>query len=115
MYEQAVNDFFGLYEVSPVFYLEWPRHQVYLTEPGQALIVDKVTGLLTESGKRKLWEVDYRSAKVFRPQDVAPQITAALSGTASRSSWRPMVMTEFKVPEESVEEVIARLSSLQVR
>ena len=114
MYERAVTDFFGLYEVMPIFFLEWPRHQVYLTDPGQALIVDKMTGLLKESGKRKLWEVDYRAARAFRPQDVAPQISEILSGTASRSSWRPMVMAEVKVPAASVEEVIAKLSSLNV-
>lgn len=114
MYERAVVDFVQLYEVEPVFHLDWPMRQVFVAEPGQGIIVDKTAGLLTEAGKKTLWEKDYRAAKAFRPQDVAPQITAVLSGAASRETWRPMVMAEVKVPAAKVEGFIAWLSSLKV-
>lgn len=114
MYEQAVSDFVAMYEVQPVFHLDWPKQQVFLAEPGKALLVDKRTGRLVEKGKKRLWEVDYRTAKAFRPQDVDPQITAILLNAASCSSWRPMVMAEIRVAAAHVEQLLARLDSLDV-
>lgn len=109
MYEKAVAEFFQMYDVGPVFHLSWPRRQAFLVDPGQSVIIDRASGRLTAQDWRKLWEVDYREVKAFRPQDLAPQICSTLSGAASREAWRPMVMSEIIVPESEVETLLARL------
>jgi len=114
IYVQVVADFVQMYSVKPIFHLAWPKHQVFLTEPACAIIVDKMTGTLTEQGKRSLWEVDYRVAKAFRPQDVAPQIAEILAHSKSRETWRPLVMAEIRVLASRVEAFIAQLGSLNV-
>ncbi len=111
LYEQAVADFVKMYQTQPIFYLAWPKSQVFLTDPGQAVIIDRVTGGLTHRGRRALWKVDYGAAKAFRPQDLAPQIPAVLTGAESRETWRSMVMTEITVTESRVETLLARLAA----
>jgi len=114
MHEQAVAAFTEVYRIEPIFHLSWPGHQVFLADPGKALIIDRVTGRPAAHGRRKLWELDYREAKAFRPRDVAPQIPAILSGEASPESWLPMVMSEITVPEHEVDALLARLGAAGV-
>ncbi len=115
LYDRARADFNNLYQVAPIFHLVWPRHQVFLTDPGQALVIEIITGLLSpRAGKRLLWEVDYRGVRAFRPQDVSPRITDTLAGTMSREAWRPLIMTEIKVPVDKVERFLDHLGALDV-
>jgi hypothetical protein len=114
IYEQAVADFVQMYAVKPIFHLTRPKHQVFLIDPACVIIVDKMTGMLTKKGKRSLWEVDYRTAKAFRPQDVAPQIVEILTNSKSRETWRPLVMAEMRVSASRVEAFIVKLGSLDV-
>lgn len=111
MHEQAVAGFTQVYKVKPIFHLAWPRHQVFLADPAKALVIDRATGRLADHGKRKLWEVNYCEARAFRPQDLAPQIPAILSGEASMESWVPMVMSEITVPDDTVEMFLTRLAA----
>lgn len=110
MHERAVADFVQVYKVEPIFHLSWPRRQVFLYDPDRSVIIDRITGQLTARGRRKLWEMDYRKVKAFRPQDLAPQIVSVLSGSASREMWHPMVMGELNVPENKLETLLATLT-----
>jgi hypothetical protein len=114
MHEQAVAEFVKMYGVEPIFHLAWTSHQVFLTHPDQSIIVENDTGLLTEFGRSRLWETDYRQAKAFRPQDVAPEIVRMLSGTMDRAQWRPMVMAETRVPNFKVDAFAERLAEAHV-
>jgi hypothetical protein len=110
LHKLAVADFVRMYEVEPIFYLSYPKRQVFLSNPGQAVIIDRASGKLTDKGARKIWEVDYRQVKAFRPQDVAPQIRGAISGNVGPCTWRPMVMGEITVPEVNLEATLRRIS-----
>lgn len=55
MYAQAVADFVLMYAVKPIFHLARAKHQIFLADPAQAIIVEKMTGALAETGKRALW------------------------------------------------------------
>lgn len=111
MHRQAVTDFTQVYAVEPIFHLSWPRHQVFLSDPSHALIIDRATGSLDASGRRTLWNVDYREAKAFRPNDLAPQIPAVLSGETPLEAWKPMVMSDMVVPESDLDAFLSRLAS----
>ena len=114
LHQQAVADFRRDYGVAPIFHFEWPRRQVFLATPAEPLIIDRASGLLAETRMHKLWLQDYRQAKAFRPQDVAPQIRDILSGARSRETWRPMTMVEFKVPSTRVERLTAQLAEQDI-
>ncbi len=111
MHKQAVADFTQVYAVEPIFHLTWARHQVFLSDPSHALIIDRATGQLDANGKHKLWEVDFREAKAFRPKDLAPQISAVLSGETPLESWKPMVMSDIVIPEYEFDAFLSRLTS----
>lgn len=113
-YAQAVADFVQLYDVEPIFHLSWTARQAFLTHPSRAIIVETDTGLIAESGARRLWHEDYRRAKAFRPQDVAPQIRAVLDEAMDRALWRPMIMTEIRTPNSKVEALSEKLTELAV-
>ena len=110
-YERAVTEFVDLYGVAPIFHLAWPGRQVFLTEPSRAMIIEVATGVLNESGRGRLWELDYRGVKAFRPQDVAPQIVAVLDGSMPRETWRPMIMAEVTVPSFRAETLATRIAA----
>ena len=110
LHKLAVADFVRMYEVEPIFYLSYPKLQVFLSDPNQAVIIDRASGELTDLEGREIWEVDYRQVKAFRPQDVAPQIRAASSGAVGPSTWRPMVMGEITVPEVNLEATLRSIS-----
>ncbi|WP_459936851.1 hypothetical protein [Desulfonatronum parangueonense] len=109
LFKQAVADFVRMYDVEPIFHFSYPQHQVFLSEPSNPVFIDRVSGQLTDQQGRDIWEVDYGQVKAFRPQDVAPQICALISGTSSRDGWRPMVMGEITVPEDDLENIIHEL------
>ncbi len=111
LFKQAVADFVRMYDVEPIFHFSHPHHQIFLSEPGNPVFIDRATGQLTEQQGRDIWEVDYRQVKAFRPQDVAPQICAIISGASSRDGWRPMVMGEITVPEADLENILVELGN----
>jgi hypothetical protein len=65
-YERAVSDFREMYGVGPIFFLEWPKHQVFLREPSAPLIIERSTGRLAKPRTDALWRTDYREVKAFR-------------------------------------------------
>ncbi len=79
-YERAVSDFREMYGVGPIFFLEWPKYQVFLREPSAPLIIERSTGRLAKPRTGVLWRTDYREVKAFRPADVAPLIAEILAG-----------------------------------
>jgi hypothetical protein len=110
-YDKAVAEFVRMYEVPPIFYLGWPKHQVFLYHPDQALIIDRATGEVADHDRQSLWEEDYGKAKAFRPRDLAPQIPALLAG---EGSWQPMIMGEISVPEWQAEALLDRLGAEKI-
>lgn len=113
LHKQAVTGFVRLYDVEPVFYLTYPKRQVFLSDPSQALIIDRASGHLTDKGAREIWEVDYGQVKAFRPQDVAPQICETISGAVGRDAWSPMIMGEITVPEHNLEATLRRIDEAE--
>lgn len=114
IYDQVVADFVTMYEVEPIFHLTWVNHQVFLTHPARAVVMESGTGLLADLGRRCFWNKDYRKIKAFRPQDLAPQIKDVLSGALDPIQWQPMVMAEARIPDTKVEAFSERLASLHI-
>lgn len=113
LHKQAVTEFVRMYEVEPIFFFNYPKRQIFLFDPGKAVIIDRGGGELTNLGVQEIWEVDYRQVKAFRPQDVAPQIREVLTGAADPDTWHPMVMGEITVPEVNLETTLRRISDAE--
>ncbi len=112
-----MSDFREMYGVGPIFFLEWPKHQVFLREPSAPLIIERSTGRLAKPRTGVLWRTDYREVKAFRPADVAPLIAEILAGGSPwfwDDEWRPMVMSEIRVHGDNAEPLATRLAALDV-
>lgn len=114
MFVRAASDFRHMYDEEPIFHLAWPGYQAFLFKPSQAVVLETATGFLTEAYKKNLWEVDYRKAKTFRSQDIAPQIVEALLGSGAQTEWRPMIMAEITIPEHMVDDFVEKIESLDL-